>query len=687
MNDKKENEVFELKDAKTVPDTIYSYTSDVKNGHVPIIIDNGSYNCRVGWGTQDKPSLVFKNLVAKTRKERGKKDGELQVGNDITNIEAVRFQLKTQFDRNVAVHMEVQEQIFDYTFLHLGIDTDGSVDHPIVITEALMNPNFSRQAMSELLFECYGVPGVSYGVDALFSYHSLSERNQQQSRSGMIISLGYQTIHIIPIINGLVDTAHIRRINIGGFHVTSYMHRLLQLKYPVHFNAITLTRAEEIVHDYSKVLCEYGAVLGQWADPEYYDRNVIRIQLPYATPAAVSTLTADQQKERRKELAKRLIEINARKRDERLAEDEEMLNQLIEVQDLINSGQEKAFKKALSAFEIGSEADLLKQIGNLQTRIHRTKQKIAAASAGDDVVSGVQETKPKVPKQTALRLREGEDADSWLVRLRKDRAELMEKRAARHQKRQDMAKRRTAAAQERMRIISELARRDKKDDNFGMRDEDWDVYKAIRKDGGDSDSEEEQERLVDIEEVLRQNDPTFIEGSSITASGEFIPSNPGEAHQLHVGVEKLRAPEILFQPGMVGIEEAGLSETIGYILRQYSHEDQNKLVSNVFLTGGCAALPGLKERLERELREIRPFQSYFHVSVSRDPSLSAWIGAREFSNQANFSSEFLVSKQDYIEKGGEFLKEHPSSNVYNLSPAPLSQVQAGAAEDVEMELF
>lgn len=44
-----------------------------------------------------------------------------------------------------------------------------------------------------------------------------------------------------------------------------------------------------------------------------------------------------------------------------------------------------------------------------------------------------------------------------------------------------MAKRRTAAAQERMRIISELARKDKRDDNFGMRDEDWDVYKAIRK--------------------------------------------------------------------------------------------------------------------------------------------------------------------------------------------------------------
>lgn len=61
------------------------------------------------------------------------------------------------------------------------------------------------------------------------------------------------------------------------------------------------------------------------------------------------------------------------------------------------------------------------------------------------------------------------------------RQDLLDKRNARRQRRQDMAKRRTAAAQERMRIISQLARKDKRDDNFGMRDEDWDVYKVINK--------------------------------------------------------------------------------------------------------------------------------------------------------------------------------------------------------------
>lgn len=52
---------------------------------------------------------------------------------------------------------------------------------------------------------------------------------------------------------------------------------------------------------------------------------------------------------------------------------------------------------------------------------------------------------------------------------------------AKRQRRQDMAKRRTAAAQERMCIISQLAKKEKRDDDFGMRDEDWDVYKVINR--------------------------------------------------------------------------------------------------------------------------------------------------------------------------------------------------------------
>lgn len=42
--------------------------------------------------------------------------------------------------------------------------------------------------------------------------------------------------------------------------------------------------------------------------------------------------------------------------------------------------------------------------------------------------------------------------------------------------------------------------------------------------------------------------------------------NMAEYHQLFVGTERLRCPEILFQPSLTGEEQMGLMETLQYVL-------------------------------------------------------------------------------------------------------------------------
>ncbi|KAF3427356.1 hypothetical protein E2986_04056 [Frieseomelitta varia] len=688
-------EVLELKDVKAVPDIIHPYPDRVKSEATPLtnIQVSERYSCNTKYvaSITDIEKQLFCRVVqlqswmgyrkgASPRKERGKKDGEPQVGNDIANIEAVRFQLKTQFDRNVVTHFEAQEQIFDYTFTHMGIDTEGAVNHPIILTEAFLNPNYSRNLMAELLFECYNVPAIAYGVDCLFSY-----QHNNCPPDGLIISIGYHTTHIIPILDGKADPVNSRRINIGGYHITSYMHRLLQLKYPVHVNAITPSRAEELIHEHSMIALNYQEEISKWADPDYYDTNVLRVQLPYVAPANAPGLTVEQQKERKRELARRLMEINARKREERLAEDEEQLNQLLAVQDLLEEGETDEFDQALKTYSLANEADLIKMINNLQAKVERTRQKIVAANSQEENIA-MEEQKPKI--KSSLQPKDQQDFDEWIAGVRKKRQEILERRMAKRQRRQDMAKRRTAAAQERMRIISQLARKEKRDDDFGMRDEDWDVYKVINREGGDSDSEVEQEKLMELEDVLRHHDPEF------DGAGSNVPMVPGETHQLHVGVERLRAPEILFQSSMIGSVEAGIAETIEFILKLYPPEQQSRLVGNIFLTGGPTRFPGLLERLNRELREMRPFGSSFQINIAKNTNLDAWYGARDFGLNGNLP-EFLVSKKEYEEKGGEYFKEHSTSNTYTRSPDPLPTVQApvtseqviveDAVVDVEME--
>ncbi|XP_073985752.1 actin-related protein 5 isoform X2 [Rhodnius prolixus] len=669
-------DILEFKDIKTVPDIVHQYTSNLRNNSIPIVIDNGSYNCRAGWAVSEKPLLIFKNVLAKPRRERGKKDGEMQVGNDITNIEAVRFQLKSQFDRNVVTHFEVQEYIFNYTFSHLGIDTEYRVDHPIVISEPFLNPNYSRALMSELLFECYNVPGVCYAVDCLASYN----RDKNASMTTLLISLGQHATHLVPILDGQVQWKFSRRLDIGGHHLSAYMHRLLQLKYPAHFNAITLSRAEELVHDHCRVSESFLEELALWSDVEYYDANVIRVQLPY-TVGPSSTLTPDQQRERRRELKRRFMEINARKREEKLAEDEEQLNQLLAIQDLREEGEEAEFEKALSEFGLSNSEELPKLIGQIQARIERTRQKIVTANTTEDIS---EENKQKTMKQFNTP-KDEEDFKIWLDGVRRKREELLEWRAARRQRRQDMARRRTVASVERMRLISQLAGGGKADDDFGTRDEDWDVYKVINKEGGDSDSEEEGEKLLQLEQMLRAHDPSFSTASqgdgtnSGTGSGGEGGEAPGETHRLHVGVELIRVPEVLFQPSLVGSDQAGLIDTVEYILKQFSHKDAERLAADICLCGGSANLKGLARRMSREIIQIRPFKSKVSVRISKSPSFGGWFGLRDIALNENLLSGYSITSSDYKEKGAEHLKQHRSSNPYFRTPLPNLDVEIEVA--------
>ncbi|KAK3866878.1 hypothetical protein Pcinc_027620 [Petrolisthes cinctipes] len=648
--------LYELRDARSVPDPIHPYSDNFKG--VPLVIDNGSYQCRVGWATDQEPRIVFRNCYAKHRKDRGKKiaaETEILVANDIGNIEAVRFQLKSPHDENVVTHFEAQETMLDYTFTHLDINTS-RVAHPIIMTEAFCNPNYSRQLMSELLFECYGVESVSYCVDGLLSYH----RNNPNTQDGLLINVGHYTTHVVPILDGIADPANSRRTRMGGQHLTRFLWRWLQLRFPQHLNAITLSRAEEILHAHMYIAEDYMNEIVQWGNIDYYEQYVRRIQLPFVA-APVSTVSVEQQRERRKEAARRLVELNARKREEKLQEDEAELTRLVELEEAMEefTPDEPEYQHALEEAEVPSLSHLTKKISLLNHKIEKTRNKMMQQN------TTTEEEEPK-PKRVceAVNPQKQADLEQWVEEVKQQWRDIQARRAARRHKRQEMAKRRTAASQERMRIISQLARREKKDDNFGMRDEDWDVYKAINKEGGGSDSEEENEKLQELESALRQHSPEFLGDSSSSK-----PTSLAENYQIQLSTEQIRIGELLFQPSMYGLEQGGISATIQYVLGLYDAASQERLVANVFLTGGPSSLPGIKSRIKRELLASRPFQSHFSVNTAKCPVLDPWYGARD-------SSEELVqvglTRADYQEHGGDRLIHHKQGNMSWASLTPVA---------------
>lgn len=52
---------------------------------------------------------------------------------------------------------------------------------------------------------------------------------------------------------------------------------------------------------------------------------------------------------------------------------------------------------------------------------------------------------------------------------------------------------------------------------------------------------------------------------------------------------------------MIGSTEAGLAETIDFVLKRFSDSEQLLLANTVFLTGGCASIPGKNECFSRHM--------------------------------------------------------------------------------------
>ena len=56
-----------------------------------------------------------------------------------------------------------------------------------------------------------------------------------------MVSLGFHTVHVIPVVEGAVSAEGVRRINVGGFQMIAHLQRALQLKYTAHAGNITVS--------------------------------------------------------------------------------------------------------------------------------------------------------------------------------------------------------------------------------------------------------------------------------------------------------------------------------------------------------------------------------------------------------------------------------------------------------------
>ncbi len=127
--------------------------------------------------------------------------------------------------------------------------------------------------------------------------------------------------------------------------------------------------------------------------------------------------------------------------------------------------------------------------------------------------------------------------------------------------------------------------------------------------------------INDIKQSLCQVHPVQLD-KQFNETANF--SYQGE--QLSLAALPWQAPEVLFQPTLLGVGDKGLTDGITDVLQRVDTTVRAELASNIVLSGGGSMFTGLKSRLKTDLKIQIP-HLVVKVYDPEYPMYSSWLGA------------------------------------------------------------
>ncbi|MCJ1302787.1 Actin- protein 6, partial [Hypocenomyce scalaris] len=152
---------------------------------------------------------------------------------------------------------------------------------------------------------------------------------------------------------------------------------------------------------------------------------------------------------------------------------------------------------------------------------------------------------------------------------------------------------------------------------------------------------------------IRPYDPSLV--AKLKKTGPAVSGGGVVEDFMTLGNERFTVPELLFNPGDVGMKQAGLPETVMQSLSGLPHGLWPAMLANVVVVGGNAKIDGFVERFTTELRQLAPAECIVRVARSPDPIQATWLGGCRLVSNKSLLKELLVTRQEYQEHGNGWL--------------------------------